>query len=51
MRKRNKTQESKQEHKAKALIKSTDMNLKDISDILNFCTPSHFGRFFKRYTG
>ena len=36
---------------AKALLKSTDMNLKDISDILNFCTPSHFGRFFKRYTG
>ena len=36
---------------AKALLKSTDMNLKDISDLLNFCTPSHFGRFFKRYTG
>lgn len=36
---------------AKALIKSSNMNLKNISDILNFCTPSHFGRFFKRYAG
>jgi AraC-like DNA-binding protein len=36
---------------AKALLKSTHMNLKDISDVLCFCTPSHFGRFFKRYTG
>ena len=36
---------------AKALLKSTDMSLKSISDILCFCTPSHFGRFFKRYTG
>ena len=36
---------------AKVLLKSIDMNLKDISDSLNFCTPSHFGRFFKRYTG
>jgi AraC-like DNA-binding protein len=36
---------------AKALIKSTDMSLKNISDVLCFCTPSHFGRFFKRYAG
>jgi len=36
---------------AKALIKSTDMNLKNISELLHFCTPSHLGRFFKRYTG
>ena len=36
---------------AKALLKSTDMNLKNISELLYFCTPSHFGRFFKRYTG
>jgi AraC-like DNA-binding protein len=36
---------------AKALLKSTTMNTKNISDILHFCTPSHFGRFFKRYTG
>ena len=36
---------------AKALLKSTNMSLKNISDMLCFCTPSHFGRFFKRYTG
>ena len=36
---------------AKALLKSTDMSLQNISDVLCFCTPSHFGRFFKRYTG
>ena len=36
---------------AKALLKSTDMSLKDISDLLCFCTPSHFGRFFKKHTG
>jgi AraC-like DNA-binding protein len=36
---------------AKALLKSTDMSFKTISDLLNFSTSSHFGRFFKRYTG
>jgi len=36
---------------SKALLKSTDMSLKTISDVLCFCTPSHFGRFFRRYTG
>ena len=36
---------------AKALLKSTNMSLQAISDVLCFCTPSHFGRFFKRYTG
>ena len=36
---------------ARALLKSTDMSLKNISDALCFCTPSHFGRFFRRYTG
>ena len=36
---------------AKALLKSTNMNLKNISELLYFCTPSHFGRFFKRYAG
>ncbi|MCL2596664.1 MAG: AraC family transcriptional regulator [Paludibacter sp.] len=35
---------------AKVLLKSTDMDIKNISEILHFCTPSHFGRFFKRYT-
>ena len=36
---------------AKALLKSTDINLKNISELLCFYTPSHFGRFFKRYAG
>jgi len=36
---------------AKALLKSTGMSMKNISDALYFCTPSHFGRFFKRYAG
>jgi YesN/AraC family two-component response regulator len=36
---------------AKVLLKSTDMNLKNISELLYFCMPSHFGRFFKRYAG
>ena len=36
---------------ARALLKSTNMNMKNISELLHFCTPSHFGRFFKRYTG
>ena len=35
---------------AKALLKSTDTEIKNISEALHFCTPSHFGRFFKRYT-
>jgi len=35
---------------AKALLKSTNMNIKNINEILHFCTPSHFGRFFKKYT-
>jgi len=35
---------------AKALLKSSNMNLKNISEELHFCTPSHLGRFFKRYT-
>ncbi|MDR2834665.1 MAG: helix-turn-helix domain-containing protein [Bacteroidales bacterium] len=35
---------------AKALLKSTDMSFQTISDLLNFSTSSHFGRFFKRYT-
>ena len=35
---------------AKALLKSTKMSLQDIAEELNFSSPSHFGRFFKRYT-
>ena len=36
---------------AKALLKSTKMSLQEINDILNFPSQSHFGRFFKRYSG
>lgn len=36
---------------AKALLKSTNMNIQQISYELNFATPSHFGRYFKHYTG
>lgn len=36
---------------AKALLKSNSMNIQQISYELNFATPSHFGRYFKHYTG
>lgn len=36
---------------AKALLKSANMNIQQISYELNFATPSHFGRYFKHYTG
>ena len=36
---------------AKALLKSTKMSLQEISETLNFPSPSNFGRFFKRYCG
>lgn len=36
---------------AKALLKSTDYTVLQISDILNFPTQSFFGKFFKRHTG
>jgi AraC-like DNA-binding protein len=36
---------------AKALLKSTDMTVQQISDELNFPSQSHFGKFFKRQTG
>lgn len=36
---------------ARALLKSSKMSLEEISDLLNFPSQSHFGRFFKRYTG
>jgi AraC-type DNA-binding domain-containing proteins len=35
---------------AKIALRSTDSNLKDIAEMLNFSTPSHFGRFFKLHT-
>jgi len=36
---------------AKIALRSTDMSLKNIAELLNFSTPSHFGRFFKHVTG
>lgn len=36
---------------AKALLKSSDMTVVQISEELNFPNPSFFGRFFKQYAG
>jgi len=36
---------------AKALLKSTKMNIQQISDELNFPSQSFFGKYFKRQTG
>jgi AraC-like DNA-binding protein len=36
---------------AKALLKSTDMTVQQISDKLNFPSPSFFGKYFKRVVG
>jgi AraC-like DNA-binding protein len=36
---------------AKALLKSTDMTILQISDELNFTSQSFFGKYFKRCTG
>jgi len=36
---------------AKALLKSTNMTVMQISEELNFPNPSFFGRFFKQYAG
>lgn len=36
---------------AKALLKSSDMTVIQISEELNFSNPSFFGRFFKQYAG
>ena len=36
---------------AKALLKSTNMTVQQISDELNFPTQSFFGKYFKRITG
>jgi AraC-like DNA-binding protein len=35
----------------KALLKSTNMPVQQIAYELNFSTPAHFGKFFKRVTG
>lgn len=36
---------------AKALLKTTNMPIQEIAYELNFSTPTHFGKFFKRVTG
>lgn len=36
---------------AKALLKSTNMTIQQISDELNFPSQSFFGKYFKRYVG
>ena len=36
---------------AKALLKSTNMTILQISDELNFPSQSFFGKYFKRLTG
>lgn len=35
----------------KAMLKSSYVNIQQISYELNFATPSHFGRYFKHHTG
>ncbi len=36
---------------ARALLRSSKMSIQQISNELNFANQSHFGRFFKHYTG
>ena len=36
---------------SKRLLRSTDLSIQEISYDLNFSTPSHFGKFFKKETG
>ena len=36
---------------AKALLKSTNLTIQQISDELNFPSQSFFGKYFKRITG
>lgn len=36
---------------AKTLLKSSDMNIQQISEELNFANQSFFGKYFKHYTG
>lgn len=37
--------------KAKSLLKTTSLSVSEISDRLNFPTPSDFGKYFKKFTG
>lgn len=36
---------------SKTLLKSTDMSIQQVSDLLNFPNQSFFGKYFKRYAG
>lgn len=36
---------------AKALLKSTNMTIQEVSDTLNFANQSFFGKYFKHHTG
>lgn len=37
--------------RAKSLLKTTSLSVSEISDRLNFPTPSDFGKYFKKFTG
>lgn len=36
---------------AKALLKSSEMSIQEISDELHFANQSFFGKYFKHHTG
>ena len=36
---------------AKALLKSSNMTIQEIADVLNFANQSFFGKYFKHHTG
>ncbi len=36
---------------SKVLLKSTNLSIKEVADILHFADPSFFGKYFKRYVG
>ena len=36
---------------AMILLRTTDLDIQEISDLLNFPAQSNFGKFFKRQTG
>ena len=37
--------------KAKLMLKNTSLSIQDITDKLNFCSPSYFGKQFRQETG
>ena len=36
---------------SKIMLRTSDMSIQQISEYMNFKSPSHFGQFFKKYTG